>query len=50
VSRANGAAAVRHAGGATLALDHPGTGDDLRFFVGDDAGRIWVISNDGRHR
>jgi hypothetical protein len=51
VSRANGScrrfADVGGASDPALLSITPGSGDDLRLFVGDDAGRIWTISFDG---
>src|SRR6185295_12928860 len=49
VSRTNGACRlfVHATGSPTFLSIVAGSGDDLRFFVGDSAGRIWVIPNDG---
>jgi hypothetical protein len=49
VSRTNGACRlfVHAPGSPTFLSIIAGSGDDLRFFAGDDAGRIWVIPNDG---
>jgi hypothetical protein len=49
VSRTNGACRlfVHASGSPTFLSILSGTGDDLRLFVGDSVGRIWVIPEDG---